>query len=438
MSPALLQSPLARIALLGALVLALQIPAIMIGELGHAREASRDEATAEIARHWGGAQELLGPFLAVPYTYKTRDNQGHETVHGSWIVVAPERLEIDGTTTVESRSRGLFKVPVYRAETRWRGHFRAPAADVAPAESGASINWGAAELVLRVSDPHALDEVQPPSLQGRAYAFEPGGGPLASSGLHTRLTGLRPDQAAPFELRLAFRGSSALRVAPGGRETAVRLRSNWPDPAFQGAWLPLQREVGPQGFTASWNVPYVARGLPAVWEQGQVGDEQLRTVLFGADFLAPVDPYRMSERSLKYWPLFVGLVFVLVWLFEAVGGVNVHPMQYLMIGAALCLFYLLELSLAEHLGFATAYALAGAAVTVQVTLYSRSALGGRRSLAMLGTTATLYALLFLLLREDDYALLIGAASLFVVLSAVMYLTRRVRWGAASAEAPRVQ
>ena len=185
-------------------------------------------------------------------------------------------------------------------------------------------------------------------------------------------------------------------------------------------------------------MPYVARGLPSVWRHGAVSDDQLRASLFGADFLTPVDPYRMSERSLKYWPLFVGLVFVLLWLFEVVGGAQVHPMQYLMLGAALCLFYLLELSLAEHLGFGLAYLLASAAVTLQVSLYGRSALGNGRAFTLFAATAVLYGLLYLLLSEDDYALLVGSLSLFAILSAVMFLTRRVRWSTPSVEPPTPQ
>jgi inner membrane protein len=329
---------------------------------------------------------------------------------------------------------------VYRAQAQLRGRFRPALTALPPIEAGAELHWGEAQMVVRLSDAHAIDEVSPLIMQKTSYAFEPGGGALAASGLHARLASLRADAPAEFELALAFRGSDQLHIAPSGLDTNVTMKSGWPDPAFQGAWLPVQREVGATGFTAQWHVPYVARGLPASWKAGTVNDEQLTPTLFGTSFVAPIDAYRMAERSLKYSPLFIGLAFLLVWLFEVVGGARVHPIQYLILGAALCLFYLLELSLAEHLGFGLAYVLASAAVTTQVTLYSRSALGGGKPLVMGAVTSTLYGLLYLLLREDDYALLVGSLSLFAMLSAVMFLTRRVQWsgGEPSGEVPPAQ
>ena len=435
MTRALLGSPLARVLLLGALVLALQIPACMIGELGRERAQARDDAVAEVGMHWGGRQELIGPLLVVPYIVWGRDDKGRNVINESGhFVFTPERLQIAAATEVEARQRGLFRIPVYRSTVTLTGRFAAPATLAATLHRGAAVQWDGAQLVARLADVHAVDSATPLLWDRQAFSFEPGSGPLGGNGLHASLATLAADRPAAFEMSLAFRGSGGLYFAPAGLETTVSLSSPWPDPAFLGAWLPTRREVGPQGFTAGWSVPFVARGLPAAWKQGMVSEEQLRGALFGVDFLTPVDPYRMSERSLKYWPLFVGLAFLAVWLFEVLGASPVHPIQYLMVGVALCLFYLLELSLAEHLGFGLAYLLASAAVTLQVGLYSRSALQGRRPLLMLAATASLYALLYLLLRQDDYALLIGSASLFAVLSVVMYLTRRVRWSGDSGQA----
>jgi inner membrane protein len=237
---------------------------------------------------------------------------------------------------------------------------------------------------------------------------------------------LAPDDAADFRIDLELRGSEALQFAAAGRQTRASLQSGWPHPAFRGAWLPRERDVGAQGFSASWEVPAVARGLPPAWKLGAIGDEAMAQARFGVDFLYPVDPYRMSERSLKYCALFIGLAFLVIWLVETLTRRPVHPVHALLLGAALCLFYLLELSLAEQFGFTVAYGLASAAVTLQVSLYARAALSGTRpALALASVVASLYGLLFLLLREEDYALLIGASSLFAVLSVVMFLTRRI-------------
>ena len=434
MNRALLDSPLGRVLLLGALVFLLQIPACMIGELTRARAQARDDAIAEVGTHWGGQQELIGPFLVVPYSVPGRDDKGRNVVsEQGHLHFMPEQLHVAAATEVETRQRGLFRVPVYRADLKLTGHFRAPATLAATLDRAAVPRWDQAQLVLRLADVHAVDRVGPLRWDRQERDIEPGTGAFGGNGLHASLAGLATDRATPFELTLGFRGHRSLFFAPAGLETTATLTSPWPDPAFLGHWLPTERDVGAAGFIAHWRIPYVARGLPPSWKCCQVTEAELRATLFGAQFLTPVDAYRMAERSLKYWPLFIGLVFMLVWLLEVVGGAQVHAIQYLMMGVALCLFYLLELSLAEHLGFGLAYLLASAAVTLQVGLYSRVALAGRRALLMFVATATLYGLLYLLLSEDDYALLIGSVSLFAVLSAVMFLTRRVRWSGGSAQ-----
>jgi len=435
----MMRSRFVRVLLVGFLVLLLQVPGCMIGQLAAGRQQSRDAAVAELARTWGGRQDVLGPFLVVPYLVKGKDDKGQPKTWGDWVVVLPEALDVESQPEVEARRRGLFEVPVFRATVRMRGRFRAPYDDVLPhLPEGATVNWAGAHLAVRLSDVHALDRVAPLQWQGKARDFEPGGGAACASGVHAPLGALDPHASAPFAIELELRGSQGLRFAPAGRETTVALRSSWPHPAFQGAWLPRDREVGEGGFTARWQVSSIARGLPAAWSLGGLDDAQLTGTLFGVDLLYPVDPYRMSERSLKYSTLFVGLSFLVLWLFELLTRRPVHLVQYLMFGAALCLFYLLELSLAEHFGFAVAYAVAASAVTLQVSLYARAALGSWRGAWLIFAVVTaLYALLYLLLREEDYALLVGSGALFAVLSLVMFLTRRVRWDG-SAEAPARQ
>jgi inner membrane protein len=430
------QAPFARLMMVGALALLLQAPSCMIGQLGKTRQQSRDDATADIARTWGGRQDLLGPFLVVPYRFTTTDNKGHKVEQYGSMVVLPESLDIQTQPAVETRSRGLFEVPVFRATVRLAGRFRAPKVDanvVLPHD--ARIDWPLAYLVMRLADVHALDRAAPLQWGSARHDFEPGGGVLCAAGVHAALPALSPDAPAAFAIELDLRGSDGLRFAPLGRETTVAIRSGWPHPAFQGAWLPRERTVTADGFSARWQVTDLARGLPSAWPHGAIGDAQLMPTLFGVDLLQPVDPYRMTERSLKYDLLFTGLAFLAVWLFEVLAQRPVHPVQYVLLGAGLCLFYLLELSLAEQLGFGWAYGIAAGAVTAQVSLYARAALRGRGAAAILfAAVGSLYGLLYVLLREEDYALLVGSFSLFVGLSVVMFLTRRVQWSAPSGEA----
>jgi inner membrane protein len=424
-------SPLWRVLLLGMLVLLLQAPSGLIAQVSRERQQSRDEAVRETSSTWGGAQQVAGPFLVVPYRIFGVNDKGKrvETESGDVVMLA-DTLDVRSSATVETLHRGLFEVPVYRGQVVLKGRVRAPLRELGSRVPREALLWNEAQVVFHLSDVHAIDRVGPLRWSGKDYELQGGGGKLAGTGVHALVPDLVPGAPADFSLELSLRGSEALYFAPTARETSVTLQSNWPHPKFQGAWLPTQRQVGNDGFDASWSLTSVAGGLPAAWKKGELDDDSLGTARFGVGLLNPVDAYRMNERTLKYDLLFIGLTFVVVWLFEIVAGKKVHALQYLMLGGSLCLFYLLELSLAEHIGFGAAYALAAAAVTAQVSFYARSILQGwRPAFVLMACVATLYGLLYLLLGAEDYALLVGSAALFAMLSGVMFLTRKVQWSA---------
>jgi inner membrane protein len=422
----LFQSSGLRIVLLGLLVLVLQIPVSMIGALGSEREATRNQAGAEIAQSWGGQQAVTGPFLIVPYRLRKNaaDSAFGPEIHEA--IFLPEELRVDAKVEVENRSRGIFALPVFTARTTLTG--RLPKIDLATLGVDGIPLLDKVQMVLRVSDIHAVDSTPKLRWNGADHAFEPGREDFAeTNGLRLTLPDFK--EGGEFVVALQLRGSRALYFTPLGRQTEATMTSGWPHPGFQGNWLPKTREIRADGFSAQWSIPYVARGYANAWQRGDVAEKTLEASRFGVEFCFPVDPYRMSERSLKYAGLFIALTFMAVWLFEIRGGIRTHAVQYLLVGAGICLFYLLELSLAEHLGFAVAYFLASAAITAQVGLYSRAVLKAwPRAAAIAALVGALYGLLYVLLRAEDYALLVGSAGLFVALSAVMYLTRRVQWG----------
>jgi inner membrane protein len=231
-----------------------------------------------------------------------------------------------------------------------------------------------------------------------------------------------------FRIPLRVKGSQTIRFAPMAKSTQVKLGANWPHPSFQGNWLPDKREISGQGFSADWSIGYLGRGFPQAWQHGEDYSKNVCDSLFGVELGSPVDEYRMAERSVKYALLFLGLTFVLIWLYEVLGTFKVHPIQYLLLGGAICLFYLLLLALAEHVGFGIAYALGAVLVTAQVSTYSAVALKSKwRALVLGSVVGGLYVYLYVLLQLQDYALLIGAIGLFVALSVIMYATRRVDW-----------
>jgi len=229
-------------------------------------------------------------------------------------------------------------------------------------------------------------------------------------------------------MSLDLNGSTGAFFTPLGEQTEVSVRSNWEDPSFQGNWLPTDRSVTGDGFEARWSIPSLGRNYPQKWTRGSVSADVLEASRFGVELITPVDHYRMTERSLKYEILFLFLTFLSLWLFEVLAKVRIHWIQYLLVGAALCLFYLLELSLSEHIGFIGAYMLASAAVVGLIATYGVAVLKGvRRAMLLSFAVAVLYACLFVLLNNQDFALLVGSVGLFAILAAVMFLTRRIDW-----------
>ena len=430
-------SQMLRLLLIGFLVLLLLIPAAMIGSLVSERSATRQGAVEEVTAKWGKLQIMTGPALMVPYVQRRveLDKKGEKVVREQIhrMTVLPESLSILGEIDTEVRHRGIFSVPVYHLKLEVSGRFAKP--DLAEWNvPAADIRWDRAEIGVGISDARAIQERTDLIWNGRTIPFLPGTGAfsLTDTGIHAPLTGGGPPASGfEFKFPLVLNGSVGVYLVPFGRETSVSLRSNWPHPSFQGNWLPAKRAVTDHGFEASWSIPFLGRNYPQAWNDGTSMSETVAASKFGLDLITPVDEYRMAERSTKYAGLFILLTFATIWLIEVLARLRVHPIQYLLVGAAMCLFFLLELALSEHLGFAPAYAVASVAVVGLIASYSLAALHSpRRAGVVGGLVAALYAYLYVLLKNEDYALLIGSVGLFLMLAAVMYLTRRIDWHAA--------
>lgn len=428
----LLSSHLMRVLAIGLLVLLLQIPISMVRGVIAEREQTRLEAIEDVTSKWGGHQALDGPRLVVPYKHFWRETLEGGGTRERWemrhAVFLPERLEVGGRLDSDTRYRGIFEVPVYTMELELRGRFEAPDFSdwgVAPD----TVEWDRAQVVVGISDPRAIERPTQLAWNGAVVSFEPGTGsaPGCDTGIHAPV-GRAAQEAAEFRFALPLRGSVGAFFTPLGVETVVSLESDWIDPSFQGAWLPTDREVDASGFRASWRIPYLGRNYPQRWKRGSAHAEAVTASRFGVELLAPVDHYRMALRSAKYGALFLALTFGSLWLFEVLAGVRVHSIQYLLVGAGMVLFYLLELSLAEHLGFVAAYAVATAAVVALIAGYCVAVLRGPGRAAVIGGVLVgLYGYLYVLLRSQDYALVVGSIGLFAALGAVMFLTRAVDW-----------
>lgn len=434
-------APLLRLFSVLILVLLLQIPIAMIGRLVAERQGRRQDAVSEVSAKWGKAQVMTGPALVVPYAHHWTETSltGQPVVHTETrhAIFLPDRLNARGSIKTQARSRGIFSIPVYRLDLVVDGEFARPDLSTLGIEP-ADVAWDRAHLAIGISDARAIQEETTVNWNGRPVPFLPGTGDFAEggTGIHADVGAAAATERYPFSFPLALNGSLGVEFTPFGRNTVVELQSDYRHPSFQGNWLPVERSVTGAGFTARWSIPFLGRNYPQAWKAEASQAKAIDGSRFGVELVNPVDHYRMADRSVKYAGLFILLTFATIWLIEVLAGVRVHPIQYLMLGGALCLFYLLELSLSEHLGFPLAYSLASVSIVGMVAAYGRVVLRRRGRAALIGAgVALLYAYLYVLLVNEDYALLIGSIGLFLILAAIMFVTRRLDWHAL-ADRPR--
>ncbi|MFZ1946248.1 MAG: cell envelope integrity protein CreD [bacterium] len=431
-----------RLLSVGFLALLLQLPIAMIGRLVSERQETRQAAVAEVSSKWGNAQTITGPALVIPYTHSwTEASAGGQQVTRTETrnaIFLPEQLHVRGSIDSEIRSRGIFTVPVYRLGLTIEGEFARPSLSELGVEP-AAVAWEGAQLAVGISDARTIQEETAVSWNDKQVSFLPGTGAFTDggAGIHAVVGVTDATQRLKFSFPLSLNGSLGLYLTPFAESTVVELRSNYGHPSFQGNWLPVERSVSGSAFQAKWVIPFLGRNYPQAWSAETAMREAIDASRFGVELLNPVDHYRMAARSVKYAGLFILLTFATVWLIEVLAGARVHPIQYLLLGAALCLFYLLELSLSEHLGFPLAYAIASISVIGMVAAYCVVVLHRMRHALGVGAgVALLYAYLYILLVEGDYALLIGSLGLFVILAAIMYVTRRVDWYAVGTRSSR--
>jgi inner membrane protein len=427
---------------LGLLVVLLSIPVFMVWLLVLDRQANHRAAVAAIGAQWGGAQTLTGPLLAVPVTVlSTEQTDSGRTVQRRVrrvLVIAPDTLEISGRVHPERRRRGIHEAIVYQTELNASARFVLPALDglVMPV---AETDWARARIVMALSDLKGIEAVVV-SRDGEALdAVAPGFG-LADvagdgAGFHVPvdLSDGFADAGGSMEVdvALSFKGSQSVSFTPVGRQTSAGLASEWPHPSFSGAFLPASRSVSDEGFEAQWSVPQLARSIPAATlavDRGVI--TRFAEGRFGVDLYQPVDFYRYVDRAVKYGVLFVGAAFLVIFAIEVMSGGRMHLAHYMMTGLMMILFYVLLLALAEIVGFATAYAIAAGATGAVVAGFTASLFPGRVwALSAAGGFALLYGVLYVVLSLEDAALLAGAVTGFVILTAMMFGTRKVDWSA---------
>ena len=418
------------------LALLMAIPAFFVSGLVNDRTKRAEDVVKEISSPVGGPQTFLGPTLAIPYSIPPQ-SPADFTKHGIYLVF-PAQASAALRTTTEERHRSLFRVPVFQADLKLDANFDLSGVPAA-APQGAELDWRRAEIVVGVSDAHGALADATLTTDAKTMTLVPAeiAENITFGGDQNRLVKLslfgakvadivRPDTQFHTTSTLRFSGAERISVLAYGKTTHLTAHGDWRNPGFDGGIPPVNRNISNQGFTAEWSVPFIARGVRAEGPSDSING--LDTTALGMSFIEVADPYQSVNRSLKYVLLFLGLVFLSYFIFEATTGRRVHPAQYILVGIAQIIFYLLLLSFAERIGFDYGFMLSGAATVILLSANAgwifASRLQGARALVIF---TLLYTLIYLLLTLEDNALLVGAIASFLAVAAAMYFTRRIDW-----------
>ncbi|MGA7155662.1 MAG: cell envelope integrity protein CreD [Acidobacteriaceae bacterium] len=418
------------------LALLMTIPAFFVNGLVEDRTTREADVVREISSYVGGPQTFLGPTLAIPYSVPPQ-SPADSTRHGTYLVFPAQASAVVKTTT-EERHRSLFRVPVFQANLTFDADFDLSGVPAA-APQGAELDWTHAEIIVGVSDPRGAladatlttgmktltlvpaeiaDNIsiggdQDPRI--KLSFFGAGVGDLA-----------KPDAAFHVRSALRFSGAERIAILCYGKTTHVTAQGDWRNPGFDGGILPVDRKITDQGFTAEWSVPFIARGVRAEGPSDLI--KGLDATALGVSFVEVADPYQSVNRSLKYVLLFLGLIFLTYFVFEATTGKRVHPAQYILVGIAQLIFYLLLLSFAERIGFDYGFVLAGAATILLLSANAGWIFASKmQAIRAFVIFTILYTLIYLLLTLEDNALLVGAVASFLAVASAMYFTRRIDW-----------
>ncbi len=418
--------------LIGCIVL-LSLPLMMVRELINERADYRSEVVDAIEQSTSGSQKLAGPLIAIPITETlTRmENQKEVNYQRSWVYYwLPESLAVTGKQTVESRRVGIYSGQVWHNALQIKASFD-PLRLAALRKT--NIVLGQPRLVVSVGDARGIGAIHAPEVNGNVLSVEPGLGISGDgAGIHMPMPALAEDNK-PLEIAfsLDLNGTGEFSLVPLGRNSELQLTSNWPHPGFLGSFLPTQREVSAAGYRAHWQSSWFANDMGSYFKD----DMEIpwsRLPAFSADVMSLADQYQLTDRATKYAILLIGLTFMAFFVFESLTRRPLHPMQYLLVGLSLVLFYPVLLALSEHIGFTAAWLAASLSGAVMNGIYLQAVLRGwRNSLLFVAALLLLDGVMWFLLHSEDSALLLGTGVLALALSVLMFLTRRVDWYALS-------
>ncbi|MEH6345251.1 MAG: cell envelope integrity protein CreD [Bermanella sp.] len=412
------------------------------------RQSFQNITKTSVAKSWTGAQDILGPILVVPYSLKWERTEWsddrkrkivrHKNLSGVKYVL-PAKTHIQSSIDTDIRYQGIYQFPVYATQLNINGTFTAANISqqikVNLPQKDAVLTYAQPYLSVAVSDARGINSVPTLNWNSKEYAFNAGSQlSFMDKGVHATLpnkliSNLKKHKDIEFSLNLNLRGMDEIKFFPTALNYQLSLNSPWPHPRFHGDFLPLSRTVSDQGFDAQWQVSSFASNMEEkinLCEKGQC--EQMLKGGFGVEFIEAVDGYLQSERSLKYGFLFIVLIFVAFFIFEILKKLPIHPVQYALVGMAIALFYLLLLSLSEHMSFLLSYFVAAVASVLLIGFYLVTVLrDGKTALVFSAVLSLLYFTLYIIVSAEDFALLMGSALVFTVLAMIMISTRNIDW-----------
>jgi inner membrane protein len=409
------------------LALLLLIPRSFVEEMISERELRKCETYSEIAKGWGREQVVNGIVLYVPVVYETGTENVIRTVR--YLHILPDELNIAGHIIPERRYKSIYEFIFYSSEVKVSGSFLLKNTDDYSAGDGV-IKWEEAYLAMGISSMNGIKETVKVTYDGNELTPEQGIRitDIFKTGLSSK-AGINYSEGKRinFSYDLNLNGSGALKFLPSGKETAVKIDSSWPDPNFHGSFLPSKKDISDKGFSSEWKVIDLNRSYPQNWIEGNY-EIQMKESVFGVSLSYPVDDYRKISRSVKYLLLFVSLTFLMFFLSEVLSKKRIHFVQYVLVGLSLLVFFVLLLSLSEHIPFLASYIISSVSTIALIGLYS-SGISKSRRFGYLITTAlsVLYVFLYVLLKNQDFSLLIGSIGIFAALSITMLATRNTDW-----------
>ena len=427
-----------KLMLVCALALLMAIPAGVVWAIAYSRSTDAQAAVYEVAAMRGGMQTLMGPVIAVPLERDVViavNNVNQVQRQGGRMFLFPETGTADARLATEIRKRGLHDVPVYTVIANFNAAFN-PVRLAAEAPAGAQLKWSEAQVFMSMGDLRGAKDAQV-TVGGQSLELSPEafsgadayGAPIPLAGVLAAPLGWTAEPAAgptPVTAMMNVTGAQRISVAAFARDTTISMAGDWASPSFDGGALPDQRDVTEQGFTATWRIPFLARGVAGAGDY--VPFDQLNAQSPGVTLLDEANPHQSVERALKYAPMFIGLVFLTYFLFEATSGTRAHPAQYVLVGLAQTVFYMLLLSISELAGFNTGFLAAAVATVSALSLYAGSVFGSRGAMVKaFAVFSALYALIYVLMRMEDYALLVGSVASFAAIAGTMWMTRKLDW-----------